>query len=125
MNRFVLPHVGVGRNHEFLLDDGCRSADLDEGLLILGVFSGALRTDIANNRVQARANELGVVLVEDLLVDDGCVLDLLGVPRLDEEQLDREDELQDDAVEDRDTWPRVQGHQRKEHHVYQDVAGAE
>lgn len=99
MDRVLLLDVRIGCNHELLLDDRRRRSQFDKGLFILSLFRRTLCADIANNRVKTWPYELGVVLVEDLLVDDSRILDLLSIPSLDENQLDGKNELQDNAVE--------------------------
>lgn len=125
MDRLLMLDVGIGRNHKLLLDDSCRSSKLHKRILILRFFRGALRANITNNRVKARSYKLRVILMEDLLMNNGRILDLLGVSGLNEKQLNRQNQLQNNAVENCDARSRVQRHKREKHHIDEYVTGTE
>ena len=66
-----------------------------------------------------------VIFVHDFLLNDGRVLALLGEARVHEQQLRREDDLQEEALEDGNARARVESRQREEEHMDEDMARAE
>lgn len=101
-----------------------RSTSLHEFLVLLGLVLGELRAGISHDRMQPRVHKFGVVLVQHLLLNDSIVLSLLRELRTEEEQLGRDDALQNKRVEDGDTWARVQRSKGQENHVHQDMSGS-
>lgn len=116
----MLDVVEVGACLEAPAELHSRGADLDGGVVI-----GQLGGSVPDGGIEAGMDELGVVFVHDLLLDDGGVLVLLGEPGLQQEHLDGQDDLQHETVEDGDARSRIPNLQGQEHHVDEDVAGAE
>jgi hypothetical protein len=117
--------VWVRVSLETVADLDSRSAGLDKFLVVAGLVHGELCSDIANCRVETRMNELGIVLLHHLLLNHGLILCLLRKLRAEEEKLSRDEDLQKQSVENCHTRPRVEGGQRKEYHVNQDMSRTE
>lgn len=66
-----------------------------------------------------------VIFVHDLLVYNSRVLALLGEARVQEQQLRRENDLQKEALEDRNARARIEVRKREEEHVDENVTRAE
>lgn len=117
--------VRVGVRLKVTTDDRGWRPNSDVFLFDLVVVDGDLYANLAVDRVQSRVDILDVVLMHDLLLNDGVVLALTGELGVHEPHLGGEDGLQSHALENGDAGAGVHGNERQEEPVNQDVAGAE